>query len=213
VAPRTRLAVGLVVLLVGRAAAAQDVTCDPGDTEVRALAFRGNQTFRDDQLEIGIETTQSTWWRRTFRFIGRAYCLDSVAVATDSIRLQSFYQRHGFADVQVSYDITHTGRSSARVTFNIDEGRPLLVDSLTFQGLDSVADRERLLRDLPLHTGGRFDRVWLDPATRCAAGSGTTAIRPPTCCAATTPIRTSIASTSRSTRSPDRGCGSAPSTS
>ena len=150
----TALAVGVAVLLAGRVAAAQDVTCDPGDAEVRGLSFTGNRTFRDDQLEVGIATTQSTWWRRTFRFIGKSYCLDAVAVATDSIRLASFYQRHGFEDVSVAFAVDTIGAGAVDVRFHIEEGQPLQVGSLVFQGLDSVENRDRLLRGLPLHAGG-----------------------------------------------------------
>src|SRR5215211_6370458 len=72
--------------------AAQDLTCERGDLEVRTLDFRGNKTFRDDELARRIVTTPSTFWRRALRFAGKRYCLDSTEVRRDVLRLTILYR-------------------------------------------------------------------------------------------------------------------------
>ena len=61
---RALLALGFVVsaLLAATptAALAQDIACDPGDQEVASVDFIGNRTFDDEQLAIGMITTNIT---------------------------------------------------------------------------------------------------------------------------------------------------------
>jgi outer membrane protein insertion porin family len=155
-----RFVTGVACLLAARSATAQlsNVSCGPGDLEVRGLRFAGNHTFPSTQLEVGIATTQPSWWRRAFRIVGRKYCLDSLTVRADSLRLLRFYQQHGFADTRVTYHIAPAGGRSVTVQFSINEGRPVLVDSLTILGLDGVPDSARVVRGLPLREGARFDQ-------------------------------------------------------
>lgn len=158
------LLVALLLLAPG-ASFAQDIGCDPGDLEVRALEFVGNRTYRDEVLANGIATTASSWWRRTFRVFGQRNCLDSLVVRRDSLLLMAFYRQHGFPDVEVGLQITPVGRGAVKVRFSIDEGQPILVEELRVTGLDSLAERERVLRGLPLRRGGRFD-IFLVELTR-----------------------------------------------
>lgn len=153
-----RLAAATLWLLAGRAEAQSvDIRCDPGDTEVRRLTFTGNAAFPDYLLERGIETSQSTWAKRTFRIFGTAYCLDSLAVSLSAARLRYFYEQRGFPAVQVTAHIRSLGERAAAVEFAIDEGTPMIVDSLWFEGFDDVPERDGIIRDLPIRAGDRFD--------------------------------------------------------
>jgi outer membrane protein insertion porin family len=154
-----RLAAGAALFVAIRPVVAQEVTCDPGDREVRRVLFTGNQTFRDDELANRILTTQDSWARRHLNIIGQRYCLDSLAVRQDSLRLIVFYRQHGFSDVSVGSSITLEGDDAAQVRFTIAEGRATVVDSLTIAGLDSLPERSRLVRGLPLRKGDRFDQL------------------------------------------------------
>lgn len=152
------LALAMVWLsLPGSSAGAQDVRCQPGESEVRRLTFTGNQALPDYVLERGIETTQSSWVRRTLRIGGQRYCLDSLLVERDSARLSTEYQSRGFPGVRVTPHISRVSEDAVAVEFVIEEGQPIVVDTLAFEGLDSVPDRERLLRGLPVQAGQRFD--------------------------------------------------------
>jgi hypothetical protein len=57
--------IALVATAAGAAtppiAGAQDLSCEPGDLEVRDLDFRGNSAFDDDDLALQVVTTPSSW--------------------------------------------------------------------------------------------------------------------------------------------------------
>ena len=152
-----RVVIG-ALLCLPMSAAAQFITCDAGAKEVRAVRFDGNATFRAGDLADLIVTTQSDAARRWFRLIGQKYCADSVVIATDAIRLQQYYFGHGFREARVTRAVRALGKDAVEVQFVIDEGRPMMVDSLTVNGLDGVASRDRIVRDLPLRVGARYDR-------------------------------------------------------
>jgi outer membrane protein insertion porin family/translocation and assembly module TamA len=169
------LAAGVLCLIAGRAPAQgpDDVECDPGDPEVVGVSFSGNRTFRSDFLANGIATTPSSWWRRTFRVIGQRFCYDSMTVVRDSARLAAFYRQNGFAAVKVGYALTRPRPRTVALRFRIEEGPPVLIDSLEFLWHDanseplppgSVPESERVLRGLPVAEGSRFSVFSIEAA-------------------------------------------------
>jgi len=148
--------VAVTSALTARAAGAQDVQCDPGEREVRGLHFEGNTTFSDDDLSARVATTPSSGMRRLFRIVGAKRCLPSDGLAPDVFNLTQWYRNNGFFDVRVDTAVKNLPNAAVDVTFKIDEGQPLILDSLRIEGLDSVPNRERLLRGLQLKVGGRF---------------------------------------------------------
>ena len=153
---------GLVLaLLAGFAPArlrAQDVECDPGDLEVRTLAFAGNKAFSDAELANVIVNTASSGSRRWIRFLGTRRCLDRPELPRDVLRLILFYRNHGYYDVAVDTLLQPKGSGAIALTFRVAEGRPTVVDSLRVCGLDSVRDARSLTLGLPLRVGRPFDR-------------------------------------------------------
>jgi outer membrane protein insertion porin family/translocation and assembly module TamA len=165
------------VLLVGLAAApaasAQvqvpppEIGCgSPNDIEVRTLKFSGNKAHTSYALERGIATTASTWWRRMFKVIGQKYCLDSLhTLVIDSARLDFLYRRTGFPDIRIKPMIRQLGGRKVAVEYQITEGQPMLLDSVTIVWEQAVDDSSRFTDDLPVEAGDRFDLVVLE-ATR-----------------------------------------------
>jgi outer membrane protein assembly factor BamA len=147
---------------------AQDLACDPGDREVRWLEFDGNRAFSDRELALKIYTTPSSFLRRATRIAGARRCLDSRALRTDVLRLQTFYRSKGYYDARVDTTLTALGSSSVGVTFTIDEGLPVRIDSLAIAGLDSLQrdDRQSVLEAVGLRVGDVFDRERLEDAVR-----------------------------------------------
>lgn len=143
-------------------AAAQQVLCEGGLREVNAVDFRGNTTYRDDQLSVLIVTTPSTWARRLFRIVGTRLCYDSTVVLQDAQRLAFYYHERGFRGTRVRPTLPRQDEKSVDVRFDISEGRPLLIDSLAVNGLEDVPVRDRVLRNLPVRLGDRMDRALLD---------------------------------------------------
>jgi outer membrane protein assembly factor BamA len=147
---------------------AQDLHCDPGDREVRWLDFDGNRAFSDRELALKIYTTPSSIARRATRVVGAKRCLDSRALRTDVLRLQTFYRTKGYYDARVDTALTVLGSNSVGVTFAIQEGQPVRIDSLVIAGLDSLnrEDRAAVLEAVGLRVGHVFDRERLDAAVQ-----------------------------------------------
>jgi len=138
-------------------ARAQDITCDPGDQEVRSLVFRGNHAFSASDLEVRIVTTESGWLRRHLGFVGARHCLDRTELPLDVLRLKKFYHDKGYYNTQVDTLVQSLDAHAVRVTFTIDEGKPIVVDSLAITGLDGVANRAHIVAGLRLRVGMPFD--------------------------------------------------------
>jgi len=153
----------LLIIFAG-SASGQDVTCDPGDKEVRRLSFNGNTAFTDAQLSQVIVTTPSAFARTVLRLpLTARRCLDRNELPKDRARLVIFYRRSGFADATVD-TIIRPERGGVEVRFLIHEGLPTILRSLVIKGLDSVRNRNEITRGLPLRAGQRFDRVALEAA-------------------------------------------------
>ncbi|HTE45595.1 MAG TPA: BamA/TamA family outer membrane protein [Gemmatimonadaceae bacterium] len=142
---------------------AQEVDCDnKGDKRVRSLKFVGNTAFSSDQLSAIVLTTPSSFWRRYFHWffgVGAERCLPDVGLEPDVDNLTQFYKNDGYYDTKVETAVVPVGTDVVDVSFKINEGQPLVLDSLQIAGLDSVAGRDEILKDLRLKVGRRFGDV------------------------------------------------------
>lgn len=153
----TALAVVAVLPAVARG---QDISCDRENArEVRSLRFEGNTTFKSDVLSAFVVTTPSSVTRRYFGWFfhaGTARCLPADdGLIRDVENLKTLYKNNGFYATKIDTVITPLSPQSVRVTFRINEGPPLLADSVTITGLDSVPDRRAILHDLQSQVGSR----------------------------------------------------------
>jgi len=139
-------------------AQAQETRCDAGDVEVSNLIFIGNAAFTDAELSSGIVTTSSSRVRRALRIIGARRCLDAQALPLDVLRLRLWYRNHGFHAATIDTVVASLGKERVEVRFLINEGAPMLIDTLRIEGLDGVPERSAIASDLPVREGGWFDR-------------------------------------------------------
>jgi outer membrane protein insertion porin family len=158
-------ATGLLVLLVGFAAS-RPLAAQASFRVVRQLKFEGNASIAKTTLAAAIGTTNSSWFATSpvVRWIGlgaKRY-FDETEFRRDVLRLQVLYKRSGFPDVAVDTAVRRTDRD-VYITFRIKEGRPIIINDLAINGLDSLPDRarDRLLLDLPLHKGDVFNRYFM----------------------------------------------------
>jgi outer membrane protein insertion porin family len=145
--------------LLPTALPAQDLHCDPGDVEVRRIAFEGNSSFRSGQLMDAIATTPSSWSRRAGLPFGSRRCLDPVELQRDVLRLQLFYRLRGFYATAVDTVVTSRGAGVADVGFHINEGPPAILTEIEVVGLDTIPGGERLIRLLKSLEGRPFNRL------------------------------------------------------
>jgi outer membrane protein assembly factor BamA len=166
-----RLVRGLLVFAGGLGGArlgAQSMNCAAGGLEVARLSFEGNAAFSSSVLaDYWISTRPSSWARRTFRFFGTRHCIDRQKLPLDVLRLLVGYRNHGYLSATVDTAVTPAGPGAVNVRFSIHEGLPVLVDSLTFAGLDAVPERATLLRGLATVAGRPFDK-YANEDTRAA---------------------------------------------
>ena len=158
-------AVVLVSLAAPRTAAGQ---ASAVDREVVSLQFEGNRAYSDAQLASAVATGQtrctSTLFYFPFPFCpltnwgfahDRAY-LDTRQLAADLLRLRLFYRRRGYRSVRVDTTVERLdGR--ARVTFRVEEGDPVRVDTLRITGLQEAMAPERARELVPLSSGEPLD--------------------------------------------------------
>lgn len=137
-------------------ATAQDLSCDRGDREVRALRFSGNREFDAATLAASIATTPTSL--PSVPFVGTKRCLDPVELVRDVQRLEVLYRRRGYPDVTVDTTIRTTRPQVIEVTFRIAEGEPTRVATVSIKGLEIAPEIARAARDFPLRVGGVFDR-------------------------------------------------------
>jgi outer membrane protein assembly complex protein YaeT len=129
---------------------------------VRKLSFEGNRALTDETLATAIATTNSSWFASGFlRWLGlgaKRY-FDEQEFRRDVVRLSVLYRRSGYPDAVIDTLVRRTPQD-VYITFNIQEGAPILVTSLTISGLDSLRDQlhRTVLVDLPLRQGDPFNR-------------------------------------------------------
>ncbi len=158
--PRCALFVVLAVLLAVLPLQAQD---EP--LIVRGLKFKGNHALDATQLSAAIATTNSSWFARTGTVkwigLGEKRDFDPVEFQRDVLRLTLLYKKSGYMSAEVD-TLVRRNANSIYITFLITEGPPVRLDSLQVLGLDSVAKRAAVERDLPLQPGDPFSRIQLD---------------------------------------------------
>lgn len=159
---------------VGPVGAQERPAAGPEVVEVR---FQGNEAFPDDSLSRAIVNRQTEC--RTFVFqlfplcpLGVDWALDRQylvprEIERDARRLRLYYYRRGYREATVDTSMTRStddGDRDVSLTFSIEEGRPVRVDSISFQGVEDV-EEGTLLEGLPLERGDPLSGILLD-ATR-----------------------------------------------
>lgn len=165
---RAVVASTLAVLLTADGADAQQLRGD----EVTKVTFEGNVTFPADSLARAIVTQETdcrTFALIPFCWLGMDFALRRSPfrereMVLDRTRLTIWYQRRGFLDVQVDTAAVTRRFGQADVLFRIDEGRPVLADSIAFVGAGDL-EATGLLDGLPLQEGDRLSTLTRD-ATR-----------------------------------------------
>ncbi|MEQ1857966.1 MAG: POTRA domain-containing protein, partial [Longimicrobiales bacterium] len=142
----------------------------PLGPEVRSVEFVGNATFPPDSLQPAIVTTRTrcrSWVLTPFCWLGlgrRVSELRNVEVERDAARLQIWYQRRGFREVQVTGEYDLLADTTAAVRFSVVEGSPVIADSIVYVGAEDFVGTD-LLDELPIRPGDRWSTLQLD-ATR-----------------------------------------------
>jgi outer membrane protein insertion porin family len=147
-------AVLVVTALSASALTAQD---RPADLIAGSVTFKGNRALDDVTLAASISTSQSSWFYRFTHKIGDRQPWDETEFRRDVVRLQLLYRQHGFYEARIDTSVDRRDRL-VDPTFRIQEGPPVVVDTVVVTGVDSVRGGSSLVNGLLLQQNARFDR-------------------------------------------------------
>ena len=170
IGPR-RLLLILLLMVVPQPVRAQEEEAR-GRPQVVGLEFVGNRTFATDSLRRAIvnrETECRTVFLVPFCELGLDFAQDrhyfhADEFPRDVVRLRLYYWQRGYREARVDIASRVPEENRVELIFTIDEGRPVLVDSIAVLGGDELADRT-LLGNLQLRRGAPLNGLVVE-ATR-----------------------------------------------
>ncbi|MDX1641658.1 MAG: BamA/TamA family outer membrane protein, partial [Balneolaceae bacterium] len=128
----------------------------------------GNETYREVVLKQVIASESPSFIKKMFNRFDEFY-FDEFEVRRDRIRLRRYYERRGFHNVDVSYEITEDDESWQKVIrFTIMEGVPLRIvssdvmieaDSSTVQEIRDTREFERALSRHEFRVNRRYEPI------------------------------------------------------
>jgi outer membrane protein insertion porin family len=151
--PLRALALPAVVLLAPLSLRAQDVAIE-GNPRIERLTFAGAEGVAERDLREVI-VTQETRCRglllRPFcaltdwRVLHERHYLDPEELRADVLRLRIHYFQRGYRQAAVSSRVQPRGRG-VEVVFDIDEGRPTIIASMSVEQTRDVLSRRQIRR-------------------------------------------------------------------
>ena len=110
--------------------------------------------------------------------IGARRCYPSSGLGPDVAALKQYYQNNGFYDTTVDTVVTKASSTAVDITFRINEGAPIRLDTLRIEGLELVKDTASILKKLELRVAVDLGATyWRPTATRSSIDCGTRDIR------------------------------------
>ena len=159
------LVLAALALVAGAPTAAHAQTDRP---ELVDLRFEGNRAFPDDSLRRAIVNRQTDCRVPVILCaigldLKRRSYIQPRELLRDALRLQVYYFERGYREARVDTAVAEVGEG-VELTFGIEEGRPVRVDSVEVFTFDEIADSS-MIRDLPLRPGDPLSVILLE-ATR-----------------------------------------------
>ncbi|MFO7999719.1 MAG: BamA/TamA family outer membrane protein [Marinilabilia sp.] len=116
------------------------------NAEIRRVRINGNEAFDDGELLEKVSFSRSSWLRRTILRQEPSF-YSSDAWDMNKQQLRSFYQAEGYLNVEIGSPGLEMRDRKYRVdlTIDIDEGTPVMVDSVGFM-TEQGGNRDSLLR-------------------------------------------------------------------
>ncbi|HKK93512.1 MAG TPA: BamA/TamA family outer membrane protein, partial [Longimicrobiales bacterium] len=171
--PRGVVRLLLACLALGGLSAPSPVTAQTDRPEVLRLTFEGNRAFPDDSLRRAIVNRatdcrslvfQPLCWLGAQTFFDQQYLVPRQ-LPLDALRLERYYAERGYRAAEVDTALVQLD-GGVGVRFDIEEGEPILIDSLGFVGLEQTPldGRASLVEDLPVDVGDPANAIRIDRA-------------------------------------------------
>lgn len=134
------------------------------------VSVEGNKRFEDIVIKRHIANEQPSIWKKLTFFRRSGYSVSELEIRKDVIRIERFYQRRGFNDVEVTYTLNSLGKDwKKHLIFKVIEGVPIRIDSVEAQlstptTRDSVfikeeGDFSRVLQRLPYRKNRVYEPI------------------------------------------------------
>jgi outer membrane protein assembly complex protein YaeT len=140
---------------------------EEGGIKVSSFSFHGTKAVTPSQLKSVLATAASSklpWGPK--RYFSREQ------FEADLKRIVAFYKDRGFPDARVtSFDAKlNDAQTSVRISINIEEGEPVRVERITFEGFEPLPAQHRsaLEAQLPLKVEQPLDRAVLQASRESA---------------------------------------------
>ncbi|MGC9342534.1 MAG: POTRA domain-containing protein, partial [Bacteroidales bacterium] len=136
---------------------------------VRGVKFTGNESLGKDYLIENLAIKEVSYFEQLLTS-NEPFLYHRDLVQLDVERLKTIYQSEGFLGITAKLDQAEINnkRETVKVTFNIEEGEPVRVDSVFFKFTDSENSSfnnslsELIIEELELVPGKRFRDKSLD---------------------------------------------------
>jgi outer membrane protein insertion porin family/translocation and assembly module TamA len=164
-ASHMRRLIGSVFVVVGLLGS---IACnEEGGITVHRLTFEGVNGVDVSRLKGALATRENVevplvGWELPW---GRKNYFDQARFKADLQRIQAFYADRGYPDARVTgFDVKlNDKQDSAEIRVTIDEGMPVIVESVDFSGFEGVPPNhlQRLYEEMPLEIGKARDRQFV----------------------------------------------------
>jgi outer membrane protein assembly factor BamA len=136
--------------------------------EIRRVELRGVKSVPVEHVKRQLTTRESscrleplTSICRVVRSLVRKRYLEPGQVERDVARIRDFYRQRGFRQAQIDTMVRPTGRG-VTVTFDVREGQPTLVESVSVDQTTPTLDTAAVRRAVRLRRGAPLDLTALD---------------------------------------------------
>lgn len=146
-----RIPLGLIIVFLavagGHALAQSSDKPDPGP-RIWDVNIEGNETFPDMVLKNIIATKEPTFMQKLRFGKQEGFLLSGDELLRDAIRIERFYRRRGFPDVEVNPVIAENeDENKQKIIFEVDEGAPVIIKILDTKLRTSTSDSVALMRE------------------------------------------------------------------
>ncbi len=133
------------------------------------VEIEGNERYKDLVILKYIANQRPSFWKRIGVFDKSDQLPDEIEIRKDVIRIKRFYQRRGYPNVEVSYELRNGFSENRKIlVFQITENQPIMIDSVSIvvnanqfdqQHVFNSSEYASFLRKLPFKTGRRYQPV------------------------------------------------------
>lgn len=137
--------------------------------QIWSVNIEGNNEFSDIVLKRQISAESPSFLGKLKFWDREGFEFNETEIKKDVVRLRNFYNRRGFVNVEINYQVREGNKEwKRRVTFNIEENMPVRIRTLSFEfegdskNIEEVWQNRAFQRAQERHAyqeGNRYERI------------------------------------------------------